>query len=115
MFKTKDSIFPSNTHNSIGAGTIIRGELIVEEDIRIDGKIEGNIDCKGKVVIGAHAKIIGNIRCVDADLMGTIQGDMDVEDTLSLRASVVFQGKVITKNLEIEPGATFNGSCEMRS
>lgn len=113
MFKSKEVASSGIAHNAIAAGTMIKGNIHAEEDFRIDGKIEGNIECAGKVIIGPQSQIIGNIRCVNADLMGTVQGQIIVQETLSLKSSVVLIGEVMTKYLEIEPGAVFNGTCKM--
>lgn len=112
--KLKDSISSGASHNTLAQGTIIKGEIKAEEDLRIDGKLQGNIECSGRVVIGPHAQIEGDIHCINVDLLGTINGKLFVQETFSLRASGTFIGEVVAGNLEIEPGATFNGSCKMQ-
>ncbi|MDL2243455.1 polymer-forming cytoskeletal protein [Bacteroidales bacterium OttesenSCG-928-J19] len=114
MAKVKDVIFQGANHNVISANTTIKGEIYADEDFRIDGKIEGNIQCKGKVVTGPHSKVTGTIHCLGADLMGEFEGDIRVEGNLMLRSSLILNGNVIAKSLEIEPGAVFNGSCVMK-
>ncbi len=113
MLKSKQVISSGVAHNALAPGTVIKGNVHAEEDFRIDGTVEGNIECSGKVIIGPQAQISGNIRCQNADLMGKINGNVEIEGTLKLRSSVVFVGEVVAKNLEIEAGATFNGTCKM--
>ncbi len=48
------------------------------------------------------------------DLMGKITGNVDVQNTVILRAQVKFTGEITTKYLDIESGAVFNGSCRMK-
>ena len=79
--------------------------------MRIDGTIEGNIRCTGKIVIGPEGRINGNISCTHACLHGTIIGDAYVKDELTLKANCVMQGNIYTTKLEIESQAKFNGSC----
>jgi cytoskeletal protein CcmA (bactofilin family) len=114
MFNTKNIIPTSNTHNAITTGTYIIGEIKTKEDIRIDGKIEGNIECAGKVIIGPNAEITGNIYCINAELMGKIRGNIEVKETVTLKSQVYFAGEIITKYLDIESGAVFNGGCTMK-
>lgn len=113
--KTKEIVSSGIAHNAIAAGTFIKGEVKAEQDFRIDGKLEGNIDCIGKVIVGPQAEISGNIKCINADLMGRVDGNVHIEETLSLKASVIFTGEIVAKYLEIEPGASFNGTCKMLS
>lgn len=107
--KTKELI----AHNAIATGTFIRGEIKAEQDFRIDGKLEGSIECAGRVVVGPQAEIRGNITCINADFMGIIEGSVFVQETASFKSSVNFVGEIVTKFIEIEPGAIFNGSCKM--
>ncbi|MDR1719961.1 MAG: polymer-forming cytoskeletal protein [Dysgonamonadaceae bacterium] len=113
MFKSKQIITTGVTHNCLAAGTVVKGNIKAEEDFRIDGVLEGNIECVGKLVIGPSAEIIGSIHCSNAELMGKIKGNIKAQGTLCLKSSVIYQGDIIANNLEIEPGATFNGTCTM--
>jgi cytoskeletal protein CcmA (bactofilin family) len=109
------SIIPVGTaHNVITSGTYIKGDIKAEEDLRIDGKIEGTVECSGKIIVGSEAEVIGDIYCVNADLMGKIRGNIEVQGTVSLKAQVNFTGEIITKYLVIESGAVFNGVCKMQ-
>ncbi len=113
MLKAKQILPSSGLHNSLASGTIIKGNIFAEEDLRIDGKVEGNIECAGKIVVGPTAEILGQIICTNAELMGKIQGNTRANGTLCLKNSVQYHGDIIAKNLEIEPGALFNGTCKM--
>jgi cytoskeletal protein CcmA (bactofilin family) len=103
----------SVSHNSLAAGTTIKGEIITDNDIRIDGRVEGNIDCKGKVVIGQPGNIVGNIVCANAEIIGTLTGNLKTYEVLTIQATGRLKGDIQTKILVIEPNAVFNGSCLM--
>lgn len=111
--KLKDNRGVGSAHNSIAFGTILKGVIQAEEDFRIDGKLEGDINCNGKVIVGPQAEIIGNIHCYNADLMGRITGQVLVQETICLKSTVNLQGEITARYVEIESGATFNGSCKM--
>jgi len=100
-------------HNAMALGTFIKGDIRAEEDFRIDGKLEGNIECAGKVIIGPQAEVFGNIQCQNTDLMGTVTGNIVINEVASLKSSVRFTGEIIAKYIEIETGASFNGTCKM--
>ena len=55
---------------TIALGTMVKGAITVEGDLRLDGIIEGNVSCKGKVVIGPQGRIKGNVTCTGAVLHG---------------------------------------------
>ena len=109
----KDIQPTSNTHNVLTSGTVVKGEIRAEEDFRFDGKIEGNITCKGKIIIGVDADILGDIYCTNIDVLGRITGVVNCVGTLVLRSSAVVKGNLNTHILEIEAGSQFEGSIAM--
>ena len=48
----KDNTFSGMAHNALTAETTIVGKIVSQKDIRIDGTLEGRLECQGKVVIG---------------------------------------------------------------
>lgn len=99
--------------NLIGPGTIIEGDITTNGDIRIDGTLKGNIQVKGKLVVGATGILEGEAVCQNADISGSIKGKIGVAELLSLKATSKLNGDIITNKLAIEPGATFSGTCSM--
>ena len=111
---TTNTSISGTTHlNVIAEGTLIKGNIKAENDIRIDGEIEGKIDCKRKVTIGPSGSCNGDILCQNADIYGKLEGNINTEDTLTLKQTAKLNGDVKTQTLVIEPGATFTGSCSM--
>ena len=103
-----------NVVNKITSGTRINGDIIASGDIRIDGSLKGNLNTKGKVVVGNEGRIVGEIICKNADISGKINGKIQVTELLSLDKTADIQGEISTNKLAIEPGATFTGSCTMK-
>lgn len=101
-------------YNALTYGSKIVGKIFADSDFRIDGEVEGTITCSGKVVIGQKGILKGSISCVNAEIIGTVEGDIVVSETLSLRGTAVITGEVKTKVLMVEPNAVFNGTCSMR-
>ena len=100
-------------YNAITAESKIIGTIVANNDIRIDGTVEGDIQCRGKVVIGEKGFVHGNIQCTNAEVQGRIEGKVDALQTLALRASANIQGDVVTQSLIVEPNAIFCGTCQM--
>lgn len=103
----------SNTFNQIVVGTIIKGEVISENDIRFDGTLNGNLTTKGKVIVGASGIINGEINCKNSDIFGKVEGKIKVSELLSLKSTAKISGDIITNKLAIEPNAVFTGTCNM--
>ena len=99
--------------NQLGQGTIIEGEINSDADIRIDGRVRGNVTSKGKIVLGATGIIDGDIRSENAYLEGRVTGRVEVADLLILSKNSFVNGDIVIKKLVVEEGAKFNGKCTM--
>ncbi len=99
--------------NLIAKGTRITGDVISDGDIRLDGELIGNLDSKGRLVIGASGSLEGEISCKSCEIAGTHKGKLFVAELLSLKASSNVSGDIVTNKLSIEPGAYFAGTCSM--
>ena len=103
----------TETVNTIGAGTIITGDVQSKGDIRVDGILKGSVSTSGKVVLGKEGVIEGDVACNSADISGIIKAKITVSQLLSLKATAKLNGDIIANKLSIEPGAAFTGSCSM--
>lgn len=99
--------------NLIGPGTLIKGEVKANGDIRIDGTIHGKLQSKGKVVIGATGVVEGEVQCQNADISGMVKGNIQVAELLVIKVSAKIQGDIQTAKISIEPGAVYSGNCNM--
>lgn len=111
MAKSNDN--DTTVINLIGSGTEITGDVTCNGDVRIDGILNGNLQTKGKVVIGETGKANGEVSCKNADISGKIEGKIIVSELLSLKPSSFISGDIATNKLAIEPGARFTGNCNM--
>ncbi len=99
--------------NIINEGTIIKGDITANGDIRIDGELIGNIDAKGRLVIGPKGKVDGEINCSNIEISGYIKGKITVSEILTMKASAHIYGDVVAGKLSVEPGSIFTGTCSM--
>jgi cytoskeletal protein CcmA (bactofilin family) len=103
----------SNSSNTIGKGTTIEGNIETYGNLRVDGRVVGNIVTKSKLVLGQTSEVDGNILAQNAEVFGEIKGKIEVSDLLILKPSAVIRGDILTSKLIVETGAIFNGGCKM--
>ena len=102
-----------NSATLISAGTVLKGDVKSENDLRIDGTIQGNVISSAKIVVGPTGIIEGNINGKQADITGKVVGHITVQELLQLRGQSNVQGNINAANLQVDPTAIFNGQCRM--
>ena len=103
----------SNSSNTIGKGTFLEGNVETYGNIRIEGKVTGNVKSKSKVALGHSSFVQGDVMAQNADLEGEVKGRIEVTELLVLKATAIIHGDIVTGKLIVEPGAVFNGTCKM--
>ena len=103
-----------NEVNRIVSDTVFKGVFTSENDIRIDGMLEGEIESKGKLVVGQTGVVDGKIVARNADFGGTMnKGSFQIFDTLSLQAGSYVNGDMLFSRIQIELDAKVNGKCQV--
>lgn len=111
--KEESTSSASKSMNQLGQGTTIVGNLQSESDIRIDGKVQGNLSTKGRLVLGVNGIIDGDVICNNGFIEGKINGKVESADLLVLAKTAFISGDIMIKKLVVEEGAKFNGRCTM--
>lgn len=112
--KPKETLDYSKNQNKISEGTKIVGDIVSKGGFRIEGTIEGTVKTDGRVVVGPSGSIKGTLICDNADFEGQFSGKLDVTETLTLKSSAKIEGEVLIGKLSVEPGASFNATCNMK-
>jgi cytoskeletal protein CcmA (bactofilin family) len=99
--------------NTIVRDTVITGNIETTSDLRIDGKLKGDINCAGKLIVAGNGQIEGDVSCANAVIEGRYTGNMVVNGTLTLRETAVLNGKIKTGKLVVQSGAVCNATCTM--
>jgi cytoskeletal protein CcmA (bactofilin family) len=97
----------------IGEGYTFTGELQGSSVIRIEGKIIGNVNVDGGVVLGEKGIVEGDILTKSAIIYGTVQGNVKTTQ-LEIKKTGYVNGEITTDTLEIELGAKYNGKLNMQ-
>jgi cytoskeletal protein CcmA (bactofilin family) len=101
------------TMNMLGLGSVIEGNIKTEGDIRIDGKVIGNVQVNSKLAIGETGLIEGDVHCKNASIEGRVKGNLHVTELVFLRKTAVIDGDLVATKLVVEEGAKINGKCYM--
>ncbi|MCR9251777.1 MAG: polymer-forming cytoskeletal protein [bacterium] len=118
MFNNKDQKVVeelSNSSNIIGKGTSVNGNIETFGNVRIEGKVVGNVTTKSKAVLGHSCNVEGNLLAQNAEIEGHIKGTVECTELLVLKPTAVIDGDIVTNKLVVESGASFNGGCKMGS
>lgn len=102
-----------NASNIINVGTKIEGQISSAGDIRIDGTLVGDLDCKGKVILGPEGNVQGNVNCQNAVIEGRFTGNLVCADQLHVRETAKVEGDIVTDKLVVQSGAVYNVTCKM--
>ena len=113
MAKREQLLAVSGTESVIGAGVTVRGDLIGEGDISIDGRIHGNIKAHGSLIIGVNAIIDGDIEASNISIAGQLRGNTVSEGEVSILETGRVEGDIKAHTLAISSGALFIGGCQM--
>ena len=109
----KYGFFPADSISTVAGSMRMTGDIEAEHDMRIDGKIYGNVFCSAKVVLGPTGVIEGDLHAQNADIFGAVVGNIIAKDMLCLKSKCNIAGNLTVGKLDIEPDAEFNGKCTM--
>ena len=98
----------------IGPSITIKGDVTGEEDLVIQGRVEGKVDlAQHNVTVGANGRIKANIIGRSVTVEGEVEGDLHAEEQIAIRKSGKVHGNVSAPRVTIEDGAIFKGSIDM--
>ena len=97
----------------IGRSVQVDGDITGKTDLRIAGKVYGNISIDGELILEKYAIVEGDVKCGAAILAGSIKGDVDCKTKLILQDNSKIVRNVKAEQLIINEGAIFQGNCDM--
>jgi cytoskeletal protein CcmA (bactofilin family) len=98
----------------IGATISIKGDLTGEEDLLIEGRLEGKIETRRhSVTVGKNGRIKGDIYARIITVEGTVEGNLYGEEQLIVRQSGTVRGNIVASRVALEDGSNFKGSIDM--
>ena len=120
--ENKPATPPPAPAKEVASGTCIlgptlrfKGELKAQEDIKIEGRIEGTIHHQQRVVVGAKGEVVAAVNAASIDVDGKVQGDMVARKSVKVSQSAIVRGNIRAPSVSITEGANFNGGVTMES
>jgi cytoskeletal protein CcmA (bactofilin family) len=101
----------SSAPNRVSSGVSIKGEVKFGSELVIDGEVEGNITSEGKLTIGTHATVVGDIQVGFVTIQGSVEGNVLASERCALEAGATLQGDVQSPRLAVDENASFIGSA----
>jgi cytoskeletal protein CcmA (bactofilin family) len=99
---------------SIGSSVFIKGDLTAQEDLTVDGRVDGRIDLPGHTLtIGPNAKVNATVAAKMVTVFGTVTGTMTIHEKLEVRNGATIEGEVTCARISIQEGAVFAGKITM--
>ena len=97
----------------IGKGLFIRGELHGEEDLIVEGTVEGTITMQKSLTIENGGKIKADITTENITIRGEMEGNLTARDKISIQNGGRLIGDMTAPRIEVEDGAYYKGRIEM--
>ena len=102
-----------NSSLIIGEGATIKGEIVEENEITVQGNVDGDIQCKD-LIVGKTGSIKGKIKADTLYVEGSIEGEINVKELLKLMSSSYVSGKMSYGSLQINEGGKLLGELEFK-
>jgi cytoskeletal protein CcmA (bactofilin family) len=97
----------------LGPSLKFKGDLVADEDLVVQGQVEGSILHTRSLTIGAQGRMNGDIKARRITVEGTVDGDLYALDSVVLRAGAIVRGNVFANKVSVAEGAKFSGRIDM--
>ena len=105
---------PAGSTARLGASLHIKGEISGNEDLHVDGSVEGLIQLDDrKLTVGASAKVTADLVAREVVVYGSVKGNLRARDRIEIKKDGSVIGDLTTARIMIEDGAYFKGSIEI--
>jgi cytoskeletal protein CcmA (bactofilin family) len=97
----------------LSSGVKVEGKLYSEGNMRIDGKVFGDVTVNGNLTLGDGSSIEGEVKAMNITLSGTVKGTVEANEKVILESGSSLFGDLTAKILVVEEGAKFDGKSNM--
>src|SRR5437588_9321559 len=107
------TLTPARPSGLLSGGVSIKGSVKFLNELLIDGQVEGTIDSPGKLSVGEHAQINGEIRVKSVEVRAKVEGNIFATERCELQAGCTLRGDIEAPRLVVDENATFLGSARV--
>lgn len=98
----------------IGKSVTIKGQIFSQEDLTIDGEMEGSVELKEhRLTVGPNGRVQAGVKAREIVVLGSINGNVEASDKIDIRKEARLVGDIKTSRIVIEDGAYFKGSIDI--
>jgi len=97
----------------IGKGIVIKGELHGEEDLVIEGRVEGSIALRKHLIVESTGVVMADVQTENITVKGEMNGNMVASDKVEITAEARVIGDIKAPRVVIDDGARYRGNVEM--
>ena len=102
---------PSASH--IGKTLVIKGKIRASEEILIDGKVEGHLNVKNRIIIGKNGIIKADIESNELVIQGRVDGNVKASSKVEIFPDGILNGNIVSQRVVLAEGAVFKGNIDM--
>ena len=107
---------PNHKNSSVLGPTLkFKGDLIADEDLLIQGQVEGSIRHSSSLTIGEGGHVKADVSAEYIAVEGRVEGDLKGSKCVKVRVSAKIDGNIVSPSVSLVEGATFNGQIDMVS
>jgi cytoskeletal protein CcmA (bactofilin family) len=99
----------------LSSGVKVEGKLYSEGNMRIDGKVLGDVTVNGNLTLGDGSSIEGEVKAMNVTISGSVKGTVEANEKVILESGSSLVGDLTAKILVVEEGAKFDGKSNMNS
>jgi len=104
---------PGEKNSVIGKTLSMKGELFSDEEVLIEGKVEGKITIKPRVIIGKNGVVNADIDAREVLIIGTVNGNVKASYKVEIVPNGTLNGNIVAQRVVLAEGAVFKGSVDM--
>lgn len=99
---------------TIGQSIVFKGELTGDEDLEIDGQVEGNVRlANNQLTIGSSGRVTAQVIAKSIIVIGRVKGNLTATERIEIQATGIVEGDVKAPRLNVQEGAVVNGGIDM--
>ncbi len=111
----RDAQAPQPPRNAavIGASMRIRGDIRAQEELYVDGEVDGSLELRHCLTVGPNGKVKANIKARQVTIYGSVTGNVEVTEKIAIRQNGSLIGDIRTAGIMIDDGSYFKGSIDI--